>query len=117
MAWEAVMAAAAAVGENVPLHGGASTEVLGRDGDIDGTSPGVGDGASLDGGDHSMMGVFYPASGRIVVRVGPGPVVASDCMASHARCDKRGVTEDGSSNEITGSIRVADDASRVIVGC
>lgn len=100
-----------------PGDDGLLTQVLGIDGNVDGTSPGVGDGASLGGGEHSMLGVLYPPRRRLVVRGGPGPHATGDCVVLRARCGKRGVPGDGSGDDGAGYILVTDGASRAIVGC
>lgn len=90
--------------------GGVMSEVVGRDGDDDGKSPGVGEGAVLRGGEHSMMGVFFSPSGTIplppAVAWFPTPAAIHEAYLEIVPGD------DG-----TGSIRVALDASRAIVIC
>ena len=59
--------------------------------------------------EHSMAGVLDLPSGRGVVSDDPGPIVAD--------WDEPRIFGDCSGNDDTGCKRVANDASRAIVGC
>ena len=92
-----------------PDDGKAPIQFLVRAGDVSGANPGVWCRASPGSGEHSMSGVLDSPSGRGVVSDDPGPIVAD--------CDEPSVSGDCSGNDDTGCKRVANDASRAIVGC